>query len=121
MDDFDGRTAAKRLRLYVVGTIGSLVRAAELNLIVLADSLNKLRQTNFFATTELFAASLDRERSEGKRAIENKNAATFFRLTRTTAEDGHRMQTLITEIDTSYPFTHRRIKESRERMISSSN
>ena len=27
------------------------------------------------------------------------------------AKDGYRMQTLITEVVTSYPFTHRRIQE----------
>jgi len=62
MDDFDGRTAAKRLGLKVVGTIGLLERAAELNLIILADSLGELRQTNFFGSEEHFAAALERER-----------------------------------------------------------
>jgi hypothetical protein len=33
-------------------------------------------------------------------------------------KDGYRMQTLITEIVTSYPFTHRRIQEQ---LASSSN
>ncbi len=32
------------------------------------------------------------------------------------AEDGYRMQTLITEVVTSYPFTHRRIQEPERRI-----
>ena len=36
------------------------------------------------------------------------------------AKDGYRMQTLITEIVTSYPFTHRRIQELGEQLAASS-
>ena len=37
------------------------------------------------------------------------------------AKDGYRMQTLITAIVTSYPFTHRRIQEQRARSSNEKN
>jgi predicted nucleic acid-binding protein len=62
MDDMDGRHAARELGLTVIGTVGLLERAAEENLIDLADAIAKLRQTNFFISPELLEAALDRDR-----------------------------------------------------------
>jgi len=66
MDDMDGRAAARRLGIVVIGTIGLLERAAELNLIKLPDSVDRLRQTNFFASPELLEAALLRDRNRSK-------------------------------------------------------
>lgn len=62
MDDMDGRAEARRPGLVVIGTIGLLERAAEKGLIDLPAAFAKLRQTNFFAAEELFAAALARDR-----------------------------------------------------------
>ena len=64
--DLDGRTAARKPGLVVIGTIGLLERAAEKNLIDLPVAFAKLRQTNFFAADELFAAALTRDRQRKK-------------------------------------------------------
>ncbi|MDB6175113.1 MAG: hypothetical protein JWL59_4424 [Chthoniobacteraceae bacterium] len=45
------------------------------------------------------------------RPLEGYDEIVVDQLTATIARDGYRMQTLITEIITSYPFTHRRTKE----------
>jgi hypothetical protein len=45
------------------------------------------------------------------RQLEGYDEIVVDHLMETIAEDGYRMQTLITEIVTSYPFTHRRIQE----------
>jgi hypothetical protein len=45
------------------------------------------------------------------RQLEGYDEVVVDRLMETIARDGYRMQTLITEIVTSYPFTHRRIQE----------
>jgi hypothetical protein len=66
MDDLDGRAAAKQLGLLVVGTIGLLERAAELQLIELPEVIAKLRRTNFFAAPELLEAALERDRTRRK-------------------------------------------------------
>jgi hypothetical protein len=46
------------------------------------------------------------------RQLEGYDEIVVDHLMETIAKDDYRMQTLITEIVTSYPFTHRRIKES---------
>ncbi len=46
------------------------------------------------------------------RQLEGYDEIVVDHLMETIARDGNRMRTLITEIVTSYPFTHRRIKES---------
>ena len=46
------------------------------------------------------------------RQLEGYDEVVVDRLMETIAQDGYRMQTLITEIATSYPFTHRRIQET---------
>jgi hypothetical protein len=45
------------------------------------------------------------------RQLEGYDEIVVDQLMETIANDGYRMQTLITEIVTSYPFTHRRIQE----------
>ncbi len=45
------------------------------------------------------------------RQLEGYDEIVVDHLMETIAKDGYRMQTLITEIVTSYPFTHRRIQE----------
>jgi hypothetical protein len=45
------------------------------------------------------------------RQLEGYDEIVVDRLMETLAKDGYRMQTLISEIVTSYPFTHRRIQE----------
>jgi len=45
------------------------------------------------------------------RQLEGYDEIVVDQLMETIAKDGYRMQTLITEIVTSYPFTHRRIQE----------
>ncbi len=45
------------------------------------------------------------------RQLEGYDEIVVDNLMETIAKDGYRMQTLITEIVTSYPFTHRRIQE----------
>ena len=45
------------------------------------------------------------------RRLEGHDEIVVDRLMETIAKDGYRMQTVITEIVTSYPFTHRRIQE----------
>jgi predicted nucleic acid-binding protein len=62
MDDLDGRTAARRLDIPVIGTVGVLERAAELKLMELPEAIAKLRRTNFFASPELLDAALERDR-----------------------------------------------------------
>jgi predicted nucleic acid-binding protein len=63
IDDLDGPTAARRLGLNVVGTIGVLERAAEKGIVQLQTALDNLRQTSFFASEELFTRALERART----------------------------------------------------------
>jgi hypothetical protein len=46
------------------------------------------------------------------RQLEGYDEVVVDQLVETAAKEGYRLQTLITEIVTSYPFTHRRILES---------
>ncbi len=62
MDDLDGRVAARRLGLTVVGTIGLLERMSEMRLIELSTAISRLRRTNFFVSPELLNAALERDR-----------------------------------------------------------
>ena len=45
------------------------------------------------------------------RQLEGYDEIIVDQLMESIAKDGYRMQTLITEIVTSFPFTHRRITE----------
>ncbi|MGA2173938.1 MAG: DUF3368 domain-containing protein [Verrucomicrobiota bacterium] len=62
MDDLDGRAAARRLGLTVIGTIGVLERMSELKLIDLPTTITKLRRTNCFVSAGLLDAALERDR-----------------------------------------------------------
>jgi len=55
------------------------------------------------------------------RQLEGYDEIVVDHLLETIANDGYRMQTLITEIVTSYPFMNRRIKESNEKLAASSH
>jgi hypothetical protein len=55
------------------------------------------------------------------RQLEGYDEIVVDHLVETIAKDGYHMQTLITEIVTSYPFTHRRIQESVEKTASLSH
>jgi hypothetical protein len=55
-------------------------------------------------TEKLLAYALCRE-------LEGYDEIVVDHMMETIAQDGYRMQTLVTEIVTSYPFTHRRIPE----------
>ncbi len=62
MDDLDGRKAARLLNLTVVGTVGLLERAAEMELLEFPAAIAKLRQTNFFISPQILAMALERNR-----------------------------------------------------------
>ena len=66
MDDLDGRAEARRLGCTVIGTVGLLERAAEKGLLELPATIARLRATNFFASEELLAAALARDRQRRK-------------------------------------------------------
>jgi predicted nucleic acid-binding protein len=59
MDDREGVEEARRLGLTVTGTLGILDRAAERNLIDLAQTFNRLRQTNFRVDPALLVRLLE--------------------------------------------------------------
>ena len=61
MDDLDGRNAAKKLNIAVIGTIAILENASAMDLLDLNSTFSKLRETNFFAPPELFQAALRRD------------------------------------------------------------
>jgi predicted nucleic acid-binding protein len=53
MDERAGAREARRLGLTVTGTLGILVRAAELGFVKLGSALDKLQQTNFRVAPEM--------------------------------------------------------------------
>jgi hypothetical protein len=61
IDDLDGRAAARRLGLAVIGTIGILERMSETGLLDLPLTVSKLRLTNFFVSPDLLSAALERD------------------------------------------------------------
>jgi predicted nucleic acid-binding protein len=61
MDDSEGRAYAEQLGLRVVGTLGLLVRAAQLNLLDLREAIERLLQTNFRAHPRLIRSLLEGE------------------------------------------------------------
>jgi predicted nucleic acid-binding protein len=63
MDEEKGREIATQHGLRVIGTIGILERAAELDLIQLATAYDRLRETSFHASPQLLKASLERDRA----------------------------------------------------------
>jgi hypothetical protein len=48
------------------------------------------------------------------RQLEGYDEIVVDRLTEAVAKDGYRMQTLITQVVSSYPFTHRRVGEQKD-------
>ena len=54
MDEREGTFLAKRQGFEVVGTLGVLLELAQLNLVPLEEGLERLGQTNFRRTAELF-------------------------------------------------------------------
>jgi predicted nucleic acid-binding protein len=53
IDEWEGRAEAERRRLYVTGTLGILAEAHQHHLLDFEESLARLRQTNFYISTEL--------------------------------------------------------------------
>ena len=58
-------------------------------------------------TEKLLAYALGRQ-------LEGYDEIVVDRLAETVAKDGYRMQTLVTQVVSSYPFTHRRVGEQKE-------
>lgn len=79
----------------------------ELKAIIAARSSDLARNV----TEKLLAYALCRQ-------LEGYDQIVVDHLMETLAKDGYRMQTLITEIVTSYPFTHRRVRETIEKVAS---
>lgn len=69
LDDRDGVAAARKLGLFVTGTLGVLDMAAERTLLSLPNAVAALRQTTFRGPDRLFEDLLrrdERRRFEGK-------------------------------------------------------
>lgn len=62
LDETDARREAARLKLPFIGTLGILRKASHLNLIDLADSLNRLQQTTFYVDAEIIKSLLEEEK-----------------------------------------------------------
>jgi predicted nucleic acid-binding protein len=62
IDDYEGRKAAVRRGLSVLGTLGVVERAASAGLIQLEHAIDRIRQTDFRVSDELLQAILDRHR-----------------------------------------------------------
>jgi predicted nucleic acid-binding protein len=60
MDEKDGRMAAERRGLKLIGTVGVLELAARAQLLDLSSALESLRGTRFFVSEELVEGALDR-------------------------------------------------------------
>ncbi len=61
IDERDGVAAAKRLNLFVTGTLGVLTLAAEKGLLSFADAISALRRTTFRAPEKLIEELLRRD------------------------------------------------------------
>jgi predicted nucleic acid-binding protein len=61
LDELEARREALRRGLPVAGTIGVLERAAECNLINLADAFSRLGRTNFYIAPEVLRQALQRD------------------------------------------------------------
>jgi predicted nucleic acid-binding protein len=62
IDDYEGRRAATRRGVPILGTLGVLERAATVGLLQLEDVIDRIRQTDFRVSDELIQAILDRHR-----------------------------------------------------------
>jgi len=67
IDERDGRAAASRLGLGLVGTLAVLGQAGALGLLNLQEAIDRLRQTSFHARPQLYeeVLRLDRKRRKG--------------------------------------------------------
>lgn len=63
IDERDGRSAALARHLPITGTIGILERAAEQNLLDLAEAFARIKQTDFWISPKLLDAELQRHRA----------------------------------------------------------
>jgi predicted nucleic acid-binding protein len=62
IDDFQGRKAAVRRGIRVLGALGLLERAANAGLLQLEDAIDRIRQTDFRVSDDLIDAILNRYR-----------------------------------------------------------
>ena len=65
IDESDGRAAARARHLQITGTIGILQRAAEQGLLDLAETFERIKQTDFWISPKLLDAELERYREHG--------------------------------------------------------
>lgn len=68
IDERDGRRAARRRAIAVIGTLGVLERAAAGGLIDLPSALAKLQATSFYAPPALFQEALARDAARKRQA-----------------------------------------------------
>jgi predicted nucleic acid-binding protein len=64
IDESDGRSAALARRLQITGTIGILQRAAEQDLLDLAEAFERVKQTDFWISPKLLDTELAKFREE---------------------------------------------------------
>ena len=64
IDESDGRSAALARHLQITGTIGILQRAAEQDLLDLAEAFERIKQTDFWISPKLLDAELARYRGD---------------------------------------------------------
>jgi len=64
IDESDGRSAARARDLQITGTIGILERAAEQDLLDLAEAFEQIKQTDFWIPPRLLDAELQRFREQ---------------------------------------------------------
>ena len=64
IDESDGRSAALARHLQITGTIGVLQRAAEQDLLDLAEAFARINQTDFWISPKLLDAELERYRGQ---------------------------------------------------------
>ena len=62
IDEKDGRRVAQQRGLQVIGTMGVLARAAQLEFLGLPETIHKLRSTNFHVKEELIQGLLRQDR-----------------------------------------------------------
>lgn len=67
LDESDARKEAARRKLPFIGTLGILRRAAQLDLIDLAEVLAKLQQTTFYIAPEVIRSLLDEDANRRNR------------------------------------------------------
>lgn len=63
IDDYEGRKAATRRGIPILGTLGVLERAATAGYVRLDEAVDRIRQTDFRVSDELLQAILDRHRA----------------------------------------------------------